>query len=144
MIIDAFKMLDYAEIELANGLGFEHWGLSCGVVNVLGMMENSGTYWTLRKEGAVVCIGGYSQLYTGVCEAAFFPSRQFVDSPRLALLAVKERVRGWANTFRRVQMNCRSDKKFIRFAEHLGFEKEGVLRKFSPDGTDHVLMAIVR
>jgi hypothetical protein len=47
MTIEKFKLTDYAQIRLANGIGFEHWGLKGGVVPVLLAMEQ-GFFWTLR------------------------------------------------------------------------------------------------
>ncbi len=144
MIVTPFAIEDYSKIELANGVGLEHWGLKRGVLPVLWAMNASGTFWTARKEGEVVCIGGYHQAFEGVCEASFFPSRYFVEHPLGAYRFIKSYVSLWSSSFRRVQLNCRAEGKFIRFAQALGFQEEGRLRKFDHQGRDHMVMAIVR
>lgn len=144
MIITPFAMQDYAEIDLANGLGLEHWGLRGGVIPVLRAMSTSGTFWTLRDDKGVLVIGGHHIFYPGVCEAIFFPSRRFTEKPRAAYRILKQHITKWTSAFKRVQLNCRAEDKFIRFARHLGFVEEGRLRKFDHQDRDHVIMAIVR
>lgn len=144
MIITPFIIEDYAEIELANGIGLHHWGFRNGVLPVLINMERSKTFWTLRDEKGILVIGGYFQAFEGVCEASLLPSVRFVNNPRATYRLLKQRIQDWTSRFRRVQLNCRAEEKFIRFAKALGFEVEGTIRKFDFEGRDHVILAIVR
>ena len=144
MIITPFAIQDYAEIEMANEIGYENWNFKFGAMPILWGMNNSGTFWTLRDEQGILVIGGYHQLFDGVCEVVLFPSRRFVEHPKSAYRIIKKYVRDWTLEFKRVQLNCRAEEKFTRFAKALGFEQEGILRKFDHQGRDHVIMAIVR
>jgi len=38
---------------------------------------------------------------------------------------------------------CASDVRANRYAQWLGFEKEGIMRKYGPDGTDYIRYARV-
>lgn len=144
MIVTPFALQDYAEIDMANEIGLENWGLRNGVVPILQAMSASKTFWTLRDDKGILLIGGYHNFCSGVCEAALFPSKRFVQNPRAAYRLLKQQIIKWTSEFKRVQLNCRSEEKFIRFAKHLGFEEEGVLRKYDHQDRDHILMAIVR
>jgi hypothetical protein len=49
-----------------------------------------------------------------------------------------------ANNLRRVQMTVSQDySEGIKWAKALGFEPEGILRKYGPDGSDYIMMGRV-
>jgi hypothetical protein len=144
MTIEPFVIQDYAEIEMANGVGFEHWGLKCGVLHILKGMEMSKTFWTVRDEQGILGIGGYHHFFGGVCEVSLFPSKRFVEKPLAGYRVIKRFVKSWSMKFKRVQLNCRAEYLFIRFAKRLGFVEEGRLKKFDHQDRDHIIMAIVR
>ncbi|NLG05964.1 MAG: hypothetical protein GX567_19375 [Clostridia bacterium] len=143
MTIEKFKFTDYAQIRLANGIGLEHWNLRGGVLPVLMAMEN-GPFWTVRDGGEVLAIGGYWPLSERVCEVSFFPSEKFVVKPLGVYRALRNSVNNLKDVFNRVQLNCRDEACFVRFAKSLGFEEEGRMRGFGRDGIDHLMMSIVR
>jgi hypothetical protein len=143
MRIEKFKLTDYAKIRLANGIGFEHWNLKGGVVPVLLAMEQ-GFFWTVWEGEEVLAIGGYWPLNDQTCEVSFFPSVDFVARPLSVYRAVRKAVGDLKSTFVRVQLSCRAEDCFVRFAKSLGFEEEGRLRRFGRDGSDHLMMSIVR
>jgi hypothetical protein len=144
MTYEYFTLQDYAEIDLANGVGFEHWNLVGGVLPVLKAMEASKTFWTVRDEEGILGIGGFFIFYEGVCEASFFPSRRFCARPLALYRVLKQELARMKEYFRRVQLNCRDEEVFVRFAKSLGFIEEGRLRKFGREERDHLMMAIVR
>lgn len=144
MKVDRFKVGDYAEIELGNGLGLEHWSLVGGIFPTLQMMEASKTYCTVRKDGKIIMIGGYYEFAKGICEVSFYPSIHFLKDPLLGYRLLRKNVMSLAPRFRRLQIHCRKEEKFTEFAKRLGFKWEGIMEKFSYDGQDHVMMAIVR
>jgi hypothetical protein len=144
MIVEPFKIQDYAEIEMANDIGFEKWGLKTGVVPLLMHLQKVGTYFTLRDEKGILAIAGYHQAFEGMVEATFLPSVRFTRTPLSVVKALKKGLKELTAHHRRVQLNCRARGPFRRFAEALGFEYEGRMRNFDPSGEDHVMMAIVR
>lgn len=144
MIIEPFKMTDYAEIELGNDIGLEHWGAVGGIIPILQNMERAGTYCTVREDGRILLIGGFFQFVEGVCEMSFYPSIYFLEHPRRGYAVIKKFMDYISPQYRRIQAHCRKEEKFMRFAKHLGFKREGILEKFGRHGEDHVMMAIVR
>jgi len=140
--IEPFKIQDYAEIEKANGIGLEHCGLLCGIFPVLRTMERCGTWWTLRRDDKIVIICGYHCLTNRTCEVSLYPSLSFVANPVAGFRALKKLLAEQTKDFIRVQMTC--SEHLRSWGKHLGFEEEGILRKFGADGRDHVIMAIVR
>lgn len=144
MRVDPFKISDYAEIEIGNGLGLENWDAIGGIFPTLRAMEASGTYYTVREDGKVILIGGYIEFIKGVCEVSFYPSIYFLNKPLKYFKVLRFFVKDLSEIFRRIQVHCNADCKFVRFARSFGFVQEGILKKFSPTGSDHVMMAIVR
>jgi len=144
MIVKLFKVTDYVKARLVNNIGLENWKLVNGLYASLQHMENSGTFWTLWDGDEVVIIAGWHTAWEGVCEVALFPTELFIKNPFPAAKRMKQKLSELAKTHRRVQLNCRSEEKFLKFAKWLGFKYEGTLRKFSYDGYDHVIMSIVR
>jgi len=144
MIRKPFMMVDYAKADLIEGVGFEHWGLLHGVVPMLQYMESSGSFWTLWDKEEVVLIGGWYQSWSGVCEVSIFPTTRFIRQPVGAVLHIMKQLRVLRLAYRRIQLSCKKDEVFTDFARRLGFKTEGILRRFRPDGHDHVMMSIIR
>jgi hypothetical protein len=142
MILRPFKIQDYVQARIVNDVGLEFWGLVSGVFLVLRYMERSGTFWTLLDGDEIVVIAGWHQAWAGVCEVSLFPTERFVKNPLCAIRLMRKTLRQLSKEFRRVQLNCRYDKKFLLFALRLGFRQEGILKRFAPDGSDHVIMSL--
>lgn len=143
MIVRPFRLLDYATAKLVNGIGLEHWGLIKGLIPVLQYMASTGTFWTLCDGDEIVLIAGWYEAWGGVCEVVLFPTERFVRSPVGALMIIIKKLRELKTRYRRVQLNCRREPLFTEFARRLGFQTEGILRRFGHDGHDHVMMSIV-
>jgi RimJ/RimL family protein N-acetyltransferase len=144
MRIEPFHIQDYAEIEMANDIGFEKWGLKTGVVPLLMHLQRTGTYFTVRDDKGILAIAGYHQAFEGIVEVSFFPSVRFTKAPYSVVKALKRGLAELKGRCRRIQLNCRAEGPFRRFAEALGFEYEGRMKSFDPSGRDHLMMAIVR
>ena len=140
--LEPFKIQHYAEIERANGVGLEHWGILCGIFPVLRTMERGGTWWTMRRSGKILIIGGYHSVSPRVCEVSLYPSRDFVACPVVGFRELKKQLIEKTKSFMRVQMTC--EERFRNWGKHLVITQEGILWKFGADGRDHVIMAIVR
>lgn len=144
MTIHPFKVGDYAEIELGNGLGIENWGLVGGIFPMLQMMEKTGTYYTVRDGNKIIMIGGHFEFLNGLCEVSFYPSIHFLAHPLRGYRMLKRYLSFLTPQFRRLQIHCLREDRFAKFAKRLGFRPEGIMEKFSHSGQDHVMMAIVR
>lgn len=102
----------------------------------------SGPYtWTGMVDGNVVGIGGIQEMWPGrgLAWALMSPAinpREFVRITNKVRLVLEQAHR---ETFRRIEASV--DVGFDnghRWARLLGFESEGLLRKFSPEGRDHI------
>jgi len=143
MIVKPFKMGDYVDAKLINGVGFEKWNLANGIVGVLLLMEKSKTFWTVWEGDSVVFIAGWYQAWEGVAEVSLFPTELFRHRILGSVKLLKKGLGSLAKRSRRVQINCRDEELFLNFAKRLGFSYEGRLRKFGYDGKDHIMMSIV-
>jgi len=143
MTVVPFKMTDYPKARLVNGVGLEHRELVMGVVSTLRYMEKSGTFYTLWDGETVVLIAGWHKAWAGVCEVSFFPTEAFVKSPYTGVKELKKKLTELAKTHWRIQITCRNEMVFTNFATHLGFTREGVLRKYGHDKADYIMMSIV-
>jgi hypothetical protein len=109
--------------------------------------EADGPAWTVLVDGILVGAGGIRIFWPGVGEAwAVFPAgmerfaREILSTSRRQLWTAIRDHGLW-----RVQATARADFPGAQnFLEHLGFQIEANLGKFSPDGVDAFLYAIVR
>jgi len=110
------------------------------------MKETCLSAYTAMQESRVFMIGGVYGLWDNVGEAWFMMSKYAYDMPRsaakyssLLLDHVQE-----DNDLQRIQASVHADdKQAIRYVEWLGFENEGLMKKFGPDGSDYYRFARV-
>ena len=108
---------------------------------------NEGPSFTLEREGKIIWCGGIRIFWDGVGEAWCLVSEEGSHFPKLILSSTKKMLDFMQKDLKlhRVQATSRTDiPSFWKFLEHLGFEREGVLRKFGADGADSYLYARVR
>lgn len=103
----------------------------------------AGPAWTLRRDGRVLGCGGVVLLWPGVGEAwslsAAADGAALVMTRAVAAgLAAAEADHG----LHRVQASVRRDNgRGRRWLAVLGFEEEGIMRAYGPDGADFVRVA---
>ena len=110
------------------------------------MKESCLSAYTAMQESRVFMIGGVYGLWENVGEAWFMMSKYAYDMPRsaakyssLLLDHVEEE-----NNLQRIQASVHADdKQAIRYVEWLGFENEGLMKKFGPDGSNYYRFARV-
>jgi len=108
----------------------------------LDRMEKKDRAFTLIDNGHLVVAGGIFPVWDGLGEAWMIPSDQI---PKYKIKMIKT-LRNHIDLIteedglRRLQATVRDDfdiaKKFIEF---LGFKREGLLKNYGPDGTDHIM-----
>ena len=113
----------------------------------LGMVKESClSAYTAMLESKVFMIGGVYGLWKGVGEAWFVMSSMAYEKPfavakhsSLLLDHVQEE-----NDLKRIQASVHTnDKQAVRYVEWLGFENEGLMKKYGPDGSDYYRFARV-
>lgn len=108
--------------------------------------DQPGLAWTMKAAGKPVACGGFVEIGYGVAMVWVIASdgvrghgRKFCRFARRATRIACEEM-GW----HRVQAAVRADRReYQRWAELMGFEREGVLRKAAPDKSDLCLYARV-
>jgi len=108
-----------------------------------------GNVWGLTAwhEGEIVGIGGIVKLWDGVAEAWFIMSKKGATMPyRVANCTDQlfDEVMVDRNLHRMQASVSTLDPKAVRFARWIGFEPEGIMRKYGEKGEDFFRMARVR
>jgi len=97
----------------------------------------------LASDKPVVC-GGVYPLWPGVAEGWVISSRRIFDFSLSAAKAIKKRTDYICinNGVWRLQTAVRADYETgLRFASWLGLQKEGLMKKYGPDGSNYYRMA---
>ena len=108
--------------------------------------EDKGPAFTLKHKGEIVASAGFYVLWPGVAEAWMVTTPLVYKYP---VLFIKETINVFKKVyamekFYRIQATVRAtDRRAVKFLEHLGFEIEGYLRKYGPDRSDHFVMGRV-
>jgi RimJ/RimL family protein N-acetyltransferase len=102
--------------------------------------------YTLIEDDEVIVCGGVHMMWTGVGEGWLVMSKHAYDKP-ITVARYTQRLFDTImgdNAMWRVQASVHTnDEQSVKFAEWLGFEIEGVMKKFGPDGTNYFRMARV-
>ena len=129
--------------------------LNDGAVKNIGYMKDwaetlqqPGWSFTLIEHGHIICCAGIVDMWPGVGEAWVIASNKIHEYPRkfirFAKTDVMQRVID-ENGLWRVQAVCKSDWPVaLKFARFMGFEVEGVMRKYGPEGMDYTRVAWVK
>ncbi len=130
-----FKLLEAREHE-------QQYYLNEMSEDMLRIMCESCHMRTYFIDGRIITIGGLSNIHGDTWEIWQFPSIYVEEYAVQYAAAVKEYVEAFAEIkdIKRLQSPCPDDPLHTRWMEFLGFEKEGVLRKYCGD-KDHIMWA---
>ena len=104
----------------------------------------AGLAFTLLDNNVPVCSGGIIPTWLGNAQGWVISSKRIFRNKIKASRLIKERTDLLCanNKIWRLQTAVKADFKIgIRFAEFLGFNKEGLMIGYGPDKTDYYLMA---
>lgn len=111
-------------------------------------LQQPGWSYTLIEHGHIICCSGIADMWPGVGEAWFIASDKIHENARPFIRFAKGDVMKKVieeNDLWRVQAVCKSDwPEALKFARFMGFEPEGVMRKYGPEGMDYIRVAWVR
>ena len=99
----------------------------------------------LMDGSEIVAVTGLAPLWDVVAEAWFLPTREVKNKKLRTIRLVRKEFDAAIKRLklRRVQAIVRSDfKDAHKLAKFLGFESEGLMRKYGPDGSDYERYAI--
>tara|TARA_R100001463_G_scaffold32675_3_gene73063 strand:+ start:5391 stop:5834 length:444 start_codon:yes stop_codon:yes gene_type:complete len=110
-------------------------------------LQQPGWSYTLIENGHIICCSGIVDMWPGVGEAWFIASSKIHDNVRpfirFAKTDIMHRVTTDNNLWR-VQGVCKADWPAARrFARLMGFEEEGLMRKYGPEQADYIRIAKV-
>ena len=104
----------------------------------------AGLSFTLLDNNVPICSGGIIPTWLGNAQGWVISSKRIFRNKVKASRLIKERTDLLCanNKIWRLQTAVKADFKIgIRFAEFLGFNKEGLMIGYGPDKTDYYLMA---
>ena len=104
----------------------------------------AGLAFTLLDNNVPICSGGIIPTWLGNAQGWVISSKRIFRNKVKASRLIKERTDLLCanNKIWRLQTAVKADFKIgIRFAEFLGFNKEGLMVGYGPDKTDYYLMA---
>ena len=104
----------------------------------------AGLAFTLLDNNVPICSGGIIPTWMGNAQGWVLSSKRIFRNKIKASRLIKERTDLLCanNKIWRLQTAVKADFKIgIRFAEFLGFNKEGLMVGYGPDKTDYYLMA---
>ena len=104
----------------------------------------AGLAFTLLDDNVPICSGGIIPTWLGNAQGWAIASKRIFRNKIKASRLIKERTDLLCanNKIWRLQTAVKADFKIgIRFAEFLGFNKEGLMVGYGPDKTDYYLMA---
>jgi len=107
--------------------------------------ENTDGF-TICEDGRVIACGGVHIMWNGVGEGWLVMSTKAYEMPitvaRCTVKLFKTIMEN--NDLWRIQASVHSgDNQSLRYAEWMGFENEGIMKKFGPDGSDYYRFARV-
>ena len=107
-------------------------------------LADKGNAYTLFVNDKPIVAGGIFILWKGVAEGWVLANRNIYDVKFLAAKEIKKRtdVLCEKNKINRLQTSVKANfKTGVRFANWLGLETEGLMKKYGPDGSDYLRMA---
>jgi hypothetical protein len=108
--------------------------------------EKAGGAYTLLSSEGVVAISGVVSVMPGVGAAWAVTSELVNKYPKAYYKGTRDFLRAIISDWRlhRVQTTViATNKVAVNWIQHLGFQREGLMRKYGADGSDHYLYARV-
>ena len=139
-----FRLDHIHQIDVRSHEGFGAYSLENFEDKMVALAYNSVETSTYVIGGEILCIAGYVELWPGVIEVWVIPSKIVPKNVR----AFAQNFAAWITTlnkeYHRIQTSCLDDPLHNRWLTWLGFEKEGVMRKYTKDLEDYAMFAKVR
>lgn len=145
------RIIDYSPVHLHELMDGD---LNNGAIKNIGYMrewaselQQPGWSFTLIENGHIICCAGIVNMWPGVGEAWFIASDKIHSNARPFIRFAKNSMQKVAdeNDLWRVQAVCKADwPAAIKFVKFMGFETEGLMRKYGPEAMDYLRVAWVR
>lgn len=117
-------------------------------LKVLEHYIKKGPAVTIFVDGEPICAGGVAFIHgTKMGESWGFVGKNIAKHKKAVLILSRKFLDDVFDEYemRRLQSTCRADiETHIRYLEYMGFEREGLLRRFGRNGEDYIMYARVR
>jgi len=112
----------------------------------LDWLERTGNGKTIASANGRIMLGvmGLVPLIEGVCEVFVVASKDQKQHPATFARTVKKELLELRPKFRRIQAIAKNDAFHDRWLFWLGFEKEGILKKYDFDGSDMAMWGLTK
>ena len=95
------------------------------------------------ENGHIIGAAGFIPMWDGVAECWFIGSDRIQTRLKTVIKTTKDIIGKMPYT--RMHANVKADwAEAIRFAQFLGFKKEGLMKKFGPEGADYFVMGRIK
>ena len=142
-IIKEFKQQDADQI-VSYGMNHKLMEVDASFKENRICLADKGNAYTLFVNDKPIVAGGIFIVWQGVAEGWVIANRNIYDVKFLAAKEIKKRTDLLCkkNKINRLQTSVKAEfKTGIRFANWLGLETEGLMKKYGPDGSDYLRMA---
>ena len=144
--VERFRIEDAFSIILR---GQDVISLSSGrhLKNLATTFEGSPLAYSVWDENCIIASGGIIQMWPGVGEAWMMMGDDFEDYAQVIYRTCLRTIRTAEKVFgmKRIQAAVlASEPQFVAWAISLGWQKEGLMRKWGPDGSDFYMMARIK
>lgn len=102
--------------------------------------------YTGIEDDTILACGGVHKMWDGVGEAWLLVSKEGYEKPKTVgkyTQYIFQHILEEHGLFRIQASVSAIDSRANRYAEWLGFEKEGIMKKYAPDGSDYIRYARV-
>ena len=110
------------------------------------VIAEKGYTWSMVEDDRVLALGGIVPLWSGVGEAWSLMTPEALTHIKELHAKAKKVLESFFNQgWQRIQTTVRADfGQGKNWLEHLGFEDEGTMEKYGPDGKDYIRYALVK
>jgi len=102
--------------------------------------------YTGFKDDTVLATGGVHRMWEGVGEAWILVGKEGLELPKVVAKYTNyifQHIQEEHDLFRIQASVSVADERANRYAQWLGFQKEGIMQKYGPDGSDYIRYARV-
>lgn len=141
-----FDIGHIALMDLSGNHVDEMFSMPNGIEN-LETAAADGDAFTLMYDGRVMCVGGVHNIWPGCGQVWLIPSVYALQHPMVFARQVRRILDVMIETHQLHRVQALINTKLApgeRWIEMLGFTKEGVLRKYSPQGNDYFMYGRVQ
>lgn len=134
---DYFDLLEIREREI------QSMGVIGDAKKRMDVLSQTGNCFIMLFDGRLLGVVGWFEFWPGVCEVFVLPTIYMSKAGLVFARAIKKHLYNLEKVkkFQRIQVMAVKDKRHTRWLTWLGFNIEGTLKKYGPNGEDFLMWA---